>query len=138
MVDGKSRLFRIPSPRLWVKPVALAWVVPGAGHWYLKRSLHAGLLFFAVAGMFVLGLLMQGRMFVPVVGDLFTTVVNCGGYVGNLAAGALYFLAKWLGYHQEQLATAVADYGTKFLVCAGLLNILAIVDVFEISTGEKS
>lgn len=138
MVSGKSRLLRIPSLNLWVKPVLLAWMIPGAGHWYLKRSLHAGLLFFAVAGMFVFGLLMQGRMFVPVFGDLFTTVINCGGYIGNLAAGMLYFVAKWLGYNQEQLATAAADYGTKFLVCAGLLNVLAIVDVFEISIGEKS
>ena len=129
MVSGKSRLLRIPSLNLWVKPVLLAWMIPGAGHWYLKRSLHAGLLFFAVAGMFVFGLLMQGRMFVPVFG---------GGYIGNLAAGMLYFVAKWLGYNQEQLATAAADYGTKFLVCAGLLNVLAIVDVFEISIGEKS
>ena len=110
----------------------------GGGHFYLKRWNRGGLLLFAVAGMFIFGLLLRGRMFEPEVGDLFSTVVNCGGYIGDLATGALYFLARWLGYHQEQLAPAAADYGTKFLVCAGLLNILAMVDAFEISIGAKS
>jgi hypothetical protein len=35
------------------------------------------------------------------------------------------------------MAGAVHDYGTKFLVVAGLLNILAMVDAFEIATGRK-
>jgi Family of unknown function (DUF6677) len=125
------------SVQAWATPVLLGWLVPGGGHFYLKRWNHGVLLFFAVAGMFIFGLLMQGRMFEPEFGDLFTTAMNCGGYIGDLASGALYFLARWLGYDQPQLASAVADYGTKFLVCAGLLNILAIVDVYEIATGKK-
>jgi hypothetical protein len=124
--------------REWAVPVLLGWLLPGGGHFYLKRWNHGALLLFAVAGMFIFGLLMRGRMFEPVTGDLFTTVVNVGGYLGDLATGALYFLARWLGYDQPQLASAVADYGTKFLVCAGLLNILAMVDAYEIATGEKS
>jgi hypothetical protein len=32
----------------------------------------------------------------------------------------------------------VYDYGSKFLVGAGLLNILAMVDIHEIGTGKKS
>jgi hypothetical protein len=31
----------------------------------------------------------------------------------------------------------VYDYGSKFLVGAGLLNVLALVDVHEIATGKK-
>ena len=107
------------------------------GHFYMKRWNHGGLLLFSIAGMFIFGLMMRGRMFEPMGGDLFTTVVNWGGFVGDLATGALYFLANWLGYQQPPLATAVADYGTKFLVCAGLLNILAIIDAYEIAIGEK-
>ena len=64
-------------------------------------------------------------------------MVNYGGYVGDLATGLLYFLASWLGYSQPLLASPVTDYGTKFLVCAGLLNILAMVDAYEIAVGEK-
>ena len=36
------------------------------------------------------------------------------------------------------VAGAVHDYGTKFLVTAGLLNVLAMVDAFEIAAGRKS
>ena len=123
----------------WAAPVCLAWLVPGGGHFYLKRWNHGALLLFAIAGMFILGLMMRGRMFEPESdGLLFNTVVSYGGFIGDIANGALYFLANWLGYQQPQLASAVADYGTKFLVCAGLLNILAIIDVYEIAIGEKS
>ena len=128
----------MPPLQKWAAPVCLAWLVPGGGHFYLKRWNHGGLLLFSIAGMFIFGLMMRGRMFEPIRGDLFTTVVNYGGFIGDLATGALYFLANWLGYQQPYMASAVADYGTKFLVCAGLLNILAVIDVYEIAIGEKS
>ena len=121
----------------WAPPVILAWLFPGIGHFYLNRRKHAALLLFAITGMFILGLMMRGRMFEPESADLFNTVVNYGGYFGDLCNGALYFLAGWLGYSQEVLPGAAPDYGTKFLVCAGLLNLLAVVDVYEIATGAK-
>lgn len=127
----------VPPIGDWFPPVVLGWLVPGGGHFYLRKWTRGALLLGAIAGMFVFGLLMRGRMFEPISGDLFTTVVNWGGYIGDLATGALYFLANWLGYEQPQLASAVADYGTKFLVCAGLLNILAMVDAYEIAIGAK-
>lgn len=127
----------IPPLGQWAAPVVLGWLLPGGGHFYLRKWNRGALLLGAIAGMFVFGLLMRGRMFEPISGDLFTTVVNWGGYIGDVATGALYFLASWLGYEQPQLASAVADYGTKFLVCAGLLNILAIIDAYEIAVGEK-
>jgi hypothetical protein len=52
-------------------------------------------------------------------------------------SGIFYFLAGWLGYSQADVAGHVHDYGTKFLVAAGLLNVLAMVDAFEIATGKK-
>lgn len=128
---------KIPPVSQWAAPLVLAWLLPGGGHFYLRKWNRGVLLLFAIAGMFVFGLLMRGRMFEPVTDDLFTTVVNWGGYIGDVAMGALYFLATWLGYEQPQLASAVADYGTKFLVCAGLLNILAMIDAYEIAIGEK-
>lgn len=119
-------------------PVVLAWLVPGAGHFYLKRQLHGAVLLGAVAGMFLVGLLLNGRMFTPTGGDLFTTVMTYGGYVGDLCNGLLYFLAVWLGYEQEVMPGAMHDYGTKFLVCSGLLNLLAVVDTYEIASGKKA
>jgi hypothetical protein len=43
----------------------------------------------------------------------------------------------WLGYSQPDQAGHVHDYGTKFLVTAGLLNILAMVDAYEIAARRK-
>jgi hypothetical protein len=42
-----------------------------------------------------------------------------------------------MGYAQPDMAGHVHDYGTKFLVGAGLLNVLGMVDAFEIATGKK-
>lgn len=136
-MSARKQLSSSASLQRWATPVLLAWLFPGAGHFYLKRWTHGALLLFAVAGMFIFGLLMRGKMFEPVTGDLFNTVVHWGGYAADMSTGALYFLAQWLGYRQELLASAVADYGSKFLVCAGLLNILAMIDAYEIAIGEK-
>jgi len=128
----------VPPVGQWAAPVVLGWLLPGGGHFYLRKWNRGVLLLGAIAGMFVFGLLMRGRMFEPISGDPFTTIINWGGYLSDVATGSLYFLAAWLGYEQPYLASAVADYGTKFLVCAGLLNVLAIIDAYEIAVGGKA
>ncbi len=129
---------RAPVPvQSWPKIVAASWLVPGAGHFMLKRSGRGGLLMGSVALMFLFGLLMRGTMFHPQTGDLLTTVIYCGGFIGDLSNGLLYLVTTWFGYSQPDMAGHVHDYGTKFLVAAGLLNILAMVDAYEIATGQK-
>jgi hypothetical protein len=125
------------SPGKWLPAVALAWIIPGGGHFLLKRPGRGGLIAASVVAMFLLGLMMRGALFQPQGGDLLTTVIYYGGFVGDLMSGALYFLTVWLGYAQPDVAGHVHDYGTKFLVAAGLLNVLAMVDTFEIATGKK-
>jgi hypothetical protein len=88
--------------------------------------------------MYLCGLMMRGAMFQPQTGDMLTFLINTGGFIGDLASGILYLLTVWLGYSQPDVAGAVHDYGTKFLVTAGLLNILAMVDVYEIAARRKS
>ena len=117
--------------------LALGWLIPGAGHLMLKRTGRGVLLLLAVTGMFACGLMMRGAMFQPQSGDLLTTVINTGGFLGDIASGLLYLLSVWLGYNQPDMAGHVHDYGTKFLVTAGLLNVLALVDAFEIAAGRK-
>jgi len=121
----------------WAPAVALGWLIPGGGHFLLKRTGRGMLLLVAITSMFVCGLMMRGAMFQPQTGDLLTTLINVGGFVGDVAAGILYLLSVWLGYNQPDTAGHVHDYGTKFLVVAGLLNILAMVDAFEIAAGRK-
>jgi hypothetical protein len=126
-----------PPVGKWAPAVALAWLVPGGGHFLLKRPGRGGLLMASVAAMFLLGLMMRGALFQPQTGDLLTTVIYCGGFLGNLLSGIPYLFTVWLGYAQPDVAGPVHDYGSKFLVGAGLLNLLAMVDVFEIATGRK-
>ena len=121
----------------WVPAVALGWIVPGGGHFMLHRPGRGALVASCVAAMFLLGLMMQGALFTPQRGDLLTTVIYVGGFLGNLMSGLFYFVTVWLGYAQEDVAGHVHDYGTKFLVGAGLLNVLGMVDAFEIATGRK-
>lgn len=125
------------SVRAWFPAVALGWLVPGGGHFLLKRPGRGGLLFGSVLIMFLLGLMMRGAMFQPQTGDVLTTVIYTGGFIGDLCSGLLYLLSIWLGYSQPDMAGHVHDYGTKFLVAAGLLNLLAIVDAYELATGKK-
>jgi hypothetical protein len=121
----------------WLPAVLVAWIVPGGGHFLLKRPGRGGLIAASVTAMFLLGLMMRGALFQPQTGDLLTTVIYVGGFIGNLMSGLLYFLTVWLGYSQPDVAGHVHDYGTKFLVAAGLLNVLAMVDAYEIATGKK-
>jgi uncharacterized protein DUF6677 len=135
----KEKLQKPPGPPLsaWLPAVALGWLIPGGGHFLLKRNGRGGLLLAAVTGMFVCGLLMRGAMFQPQSGDFLTILINTGGFVGDVCSGILYLLSVWLGYTQADVAGHVHDYGTKFLVTAGLLNVLAMVDAYEIAIGRK-
>ncbi len=126
-----------PAGRNWVPVVALAWLIPGGGHFLLKRTSRGVILAVSVIMIFLLGLMMRGTLFQPQSGDLLTMVIYYGGFIGDLLAGVLYLLTVWLGYSQPDMAGHVHDYGTKFLVAAGLLNLLAMVDAWEIATGKK-
>jgi hypothetical protein len=121
----------------WAPAVALGWLVPGGGHFLLKRHGRGALLCVSVTAMFLCGLMMQGAMFQPQSGDLLTTLINTGGFIGDVCSGILYLLSVAFGYNQPDMAGHVHDYGTKFLVTAGLLNVLAMVDAYEIASGRK-
>ncbi len=128
----------VPAPeRSWYGVVFLAWLIPGAGHFMLRKRGRGALILASVVLMFLLGLMMRGTMFQPQTGDVLTTIIYCGGFLGDLASGLLYLLTVWLGYSQPDMAGHVHDYGTKFLVAAGLLNVLAMVDAYEIATGQR-
>jgi hypothetical protein len=137
MAKEKKPKAPMPPLKVWLGPVAAGWLVPGAGHFLLKRRGRAALLLFAITSMFLLGLMMRGMLFEPKTGDLLTTVIYCGGFLGNLASGLLYLATVMFGYVQPDVAGHVHDYGTKFIVTAGLLNVLAMVDAFEIAAGRK-
>jgi hypothetical protein len=138
MAIASSQDTTVPAPvRSHILIAVIAWLLPGGGHFLLGRRGRAAIIFGAVLLTFAIGLLMRGPMFQPRTGDLLTTLIQFGGFLGDLASGLFYLLSVWLGYSQPDAAGHVHDYGSKLIVAAGLLNILAIVDAWEIAKGKK-
>ena len=113
-------------------PVA-AWIVPGAGHLIQKKWIRGLLLFFSVVLMFVLGIYMEGKIYKPNTGELLDML----GFVGDVGAGGLYVITRLMDLGTAPIAHATADYGTKFIVISGLLNVMAMVDAYHIAAGRK-
>ncbi|MGB8768600.1 MAG: DUF6677 family protein [Candidatus Korobacteraceae bacterium] len=115
-----------------IAPVA-GWLFPGLGHFIQRRWIRGLLLMAAVLVMFFVGLGMQGKVYSLNSGDLLDML----GFVGDLGAGALYFIARSMDWGIGNIHRAVADYGTKYIVVAGLLNVIAAVDAHHIAIGKK-
>jgi uncharacterized protein DUF6677 len=120
------------TPMSVVAP-ALGWLIPGAGHLIQKRWIRGALLMASIVAMFVLGLAMQGRVYKPNGGD----ILDILGFVGDIGAGGLYIVTRVNDWGQGAIAHATADYGTKFIIVAGLLNFIAVADAYHIAIGKK-
>jgi hypothetical protein len=111
---------------------ALSWAVPGAAHLWLGH--RKGIVFLVVLPlMFALGVLLQGRIF-PF--DLSQPLVALEA-LADLAAGLPYFIARALGYGAGNVIAVTYEYGNTFLIVAGLLNALVVIDAYDISNGRK-
>jgi hypothetical protein len=112
---------------------AVGWLIPGAGHMIQKRWIRGVLLFVSIVTLFVLGLGMQGRLYKANGGDILEIL----GFVGDVGAGALYLMSLAMDWGQGAIAFATADYGTRFMIVAGLLNFIAVADAYHIAIGKK-
>lgn len=97
------------------------------------RWIRAILLFVSITAMFSLGLAMRGKIYAPNTGELLDML----GFIGDLGNGALYILSAVFGWGQNIVQVVAEDYGTKFLVVAGLLNFIAAVDAHSLRLGRK-
>jgi len=123
-----------PKPQGFLySALILGWLVPGAGHLLTRHWIRALLLFLAISAMFFLGIAMQAKVYVPNTGD----PLDMLGFAGDLGTGALYFLARIFSLGQSTVQLVTADYGTKFVVVAGLLNFVAAVDAHNLRIGRK-
>jgi hypothetical protein len=112
---------------------AIGWLIPGAGHLIQKRWVRGLLIMGSVVAMFVFGLAMEGKIYKPNTGDLLDIL----GFVGDVGSGGLYILGRMLEWGGDAISQATADYGTKFIVVAGLLNVMSMVDAYHIAIGKK-
>lgn len=125
-----------PSPPSLGNLVGLcvaAWIVPGLGHWMLRRRARALILFCAIVIMFLMGIAMQGEFFSTGTGSYLESL----GYFGELAVGLALPVARFFGYSGGNPLFVSADFGTACLVAAGMLNALAILDTYDIALGRK-
>jgi uncharacterized protein DUF6677 len=111
----------------------VAWLVPGLGHLIQRRYIRGLLIMAAIFIMFFAGLGMQGKVYSFNTGDLLDIL----GFIGDIGAGLLYVIARMMNWGLGNIHRAVADYGTKYIVVAGLLNIVATVDAYHIAIGKK-
>jgi len=132
---------REPTPaRAWLVGV-MAWFVPGAGHVMTKKWGRAALMGGAVWVCFIVGLGMGGHLFDLTTGQGSSPLLQVPPMIANLGSGILY-LFEWLrgvGFADDpaQAAKATYEYGNTFLLIAGLLNYLNMLDAFDIAAGRK-
>ena len=114
-------------------PLIAGWLVPGAGHFLLRKWGRGALLSASIVGMFAVGIAMQGMLFAGA-----HEILDVLGLAGDLGNGLLYVFAQLFGLGADQVRVTTADYGTRFIVVAGLLNVIAAVDAHNLRTGRKA
>ena len=119
-----------------------AWFIPGAGHLLLGQWGRAALMGGAVWVCFILGLVMGGHMYDLSNAQGWAVLLQVPPMIGNLGTGALYIVSWLLGVgfteDPQQAARVTYEYGYIFLIIAGLLNYLTMLDAFDIAAGRKS
>ena len=116
-----------------ILPVLAAWLVPGGGHLWQRRWGRGALLLVSIGTLFLVGVTMQGRLFQLVPGNF----VEMMGFLSDCAAGLLFLVTRSTGYNPGELPSPASDFGTKFILVAGLLNVLCILDAYDIAVGKK-
>jgi len=110
-----------------------SWAVPGAGHLWLGRRSKGLVFLVALPLMFAIGLAIRGRLF-PF--DLSEPLVFLAAFA-NLGVGLPYFAASALGYGLGDVRAVTYEYGNAFLIVAGLLNALVVLDAYDVAMGRK-
>ncbi|WP_263368925.1 DUF6677 family protein [Edaphobacter bradus] len=109
------------------------WLVPGAGHFLLRKWIRGSLIFVSIVSMFLIGLALKGKIYSPTTAE----ILDMLNFAGDVGTGLLYVIARVFDLGQASVQVAIADYGTKFIVVAGLLNIMAAVDAHSLANGRK-
>jgi hypothetical protein len=112
---------------------AAAWAVPGAGHLWQGRRQKGLVFLIALPLMFATGLWLEGRIF-PF--ELSQPLVALAAFA-DLGIGLPYFVAKMLGHGSGRVVAITYEYGNTFAIVAGLLNMLVVLDAYDIAEGRK-
>ena len=110
-----------------------SWALPGAGHLWLGRRSKGLVFLVALPLMFALGLVLHGRLFAF---DLSEPLVALAA-LADVGVGVMYFAARALGQGAGEVRAVTFEYGNAFLIVAGLLNLLVVIDAYDIAMGRK-
>jgi hypothetical protein len=110
-----------------------SWAVPGAGHLWLGRRSKGLVFLIALPLMFAIGLALRGRLFPFTPSEPLVALAA----LADLGVGATYFLAAALGYGAGEVRAVTYEYGNAFLIVAGLLNLLVVIDACDVAMGRK-
>jgi hypothetical protein len=110
-----------------------AWAIPGAGHLWLGRRSKGLVFLVALPVLFALGLALRGRL-APF--DFTDPLVGLAAFA-DLGIGVPYLLASLLGYGVGDVRAVTYEYGYTFLIVAGLLNLLVVIDAYDVAMGRK-
>jgi hypothetical protein len=112
---------------------AAAWAVPGAGHLWLGRAQKGFVLLIALPLMFAVGLLLDGRLFPFELGQPLVALAA----FADVGMGVPYLIATAMGLGVGNVVAQNFEYGNAFLIVAGLLNMLVVLDAFDVAEGRK-
>ena len=114
--------------------IALAWLIPGLGHYYLGRRRTAAAFAAIVVLTFVAGLSFQGRLYSIEQGQPLTILATFAVW----GAGLLNIAARLFTENPGgSILSVTYEYGCAYLLTAGLMNLLLILDAWDIATGRK-
>lgn len=113
--------------------LVLAWLIPGAGHFALGRRQRAFAFAAIVATAFVTGWLLDGNLYRPVEGQPLTRLAT----IGSMGVGVPYFALRYGAAYEGDPVSGGYEYGTVFLLSAGLMNLLLVLDTWDIANGRK-
>jgi hypothetical protein len=108
-------------------------LVPGLGHAVLQKWDRAIVFFSSISLMFAIGIYLDGRLFNPDFSDLFSTLK----FIADAGSGLFYWVCWLRGMGAGSPSAYTYDFGNIFIYVAGLLNMLVIVDAFDVAMGRK-
>jgi hypothetical protein len=107
--------------------------VPGLGHIWLGRRQKGTIFLVSLTLMFVFGLWLEGALFPFQLAEPLVAL----GALADLGVGLPYIVARAVGAGAGRVVAITYEYGNTFLIVAGLLNMLVVLDAFDIAKGRK-
>lgn len=123
----------VPEPGTLALVVLLGWAIPGGSHIWQGRRQKGAVFLLALVAMFVIGLLLHGRIFAFELAEPLALLAA----VADFGVGLPWIVARMIGAGGGEVTAITYEYGNTFLIVAGLLNFLVILDAVDIAMGRK-